>query len=465
MRLACHSKSCLAALAALALAVPVNALAEDIRQSPYVITPDDQFVHQGGNDIISDIIFINDCKPDGCLIEAGDFNDARANISTIPGENSLISPFSHDQQVWDDTIACLREVYGPYNVQIVTTDPGDALHHEAVLAGFSSELGLAPEIGGVAPFSCQPQNNVISFSFANQTDPDWVDLCWTVAQESAHAFGLDHAFECLDPMTYIPDCGQKFFRNKYLSCGEINERPCTCSGTVQNSHTKLLQVFGEGTPANPPQVTISLPAEGATVTDRFAVVVEAADSRLVDRVELYINGWLYETAPGKTYFQRFDSYQFSAPADLPDGVMDVEVVAYNDLDSAATAKVTVTKGAPCASAASCLDGQECSEGRCMWPTPSGQLGDTCERAMDCASLLCPQNGEVRLCSDYCVPDLQDQCPQGFECLPAGNEGVCWPVAGEGGGCCSVGPERGLAGGQLVLFALVAGVLLRRRRRT
>jgi MYXO-CTERM domain-containing protein len=466
MRSPCHSRSCLIVLVAtpaFALVLPVNAGAEALRHSPYVITPDEQFVHKGGNDLISDIIYVNDCKPDGCFIKAGGYNDARDDISTIPREDTQVSPFSHDQQVWDDTIACLRQVYAPYNVRVVTDNPGDALHHEAILAGFSSELGLAPEIGGVAPFSCQPQNNAISFSFANQLEPDWVDLCWTVAQESAHAFALDHAFECLDPMTYIPNCGQKFFRNKDLSCGEIEERACICGGLVQNSHTKLLQVFGEGTPAPPPQVAILLPAEGTAVSTGFVVLAEAQDQRLVDRVELHINGWLYETRPGGGYWDRFDDYQFSAPASLPDGIMDVDIKAYNDLGSSATARVTVTKGAPCASADTCLDGQQCNEGRCMWPAPTGQLGDTCERAMDCVSLLCPQNGEIRLCSEYCLPQLADPCPSGFECMPAGQSGVCWPAAGEGG-CCSVGTDRGPSGGQLALLGLVAAVILRRRKR-
>ena len=49
-------------------------------------------------------------------------------------------------------------------------------------------------------------------------------VCWIIAQESAHAYGLpDHEYEfvdynestCSDPMTYRPDCGgQKFFRNR-----------------------------------------------------------------------------------------------------------------------------------------------------------------------------------------------------------------------------------------------------------
>lgn len=240
-----------------------------------------------------------------------------------------------------------------------------------------------------------------------------------------------------------------------------------CTGATQNSHRLLLTVFGQGTLPPPPQVAITTPGDGGTVQDEDTIVVMAADPRLVDHVEFVINGWLYETRPGNSFFDNDrDYYVFTLPASLPDSVLDIEVTAYNDLDLAATAAITVTKGGPCASAETCLDGQECSNGRCFWPEPTGELGDACEQPMDCVSLLCPQAGDVKLCSEYCEPGLQDQCPQGFECLPAQGTGVCWPVAAEEGegGCCSAGQERGPSGGQIALFLLVGAWLLGRRKR-
>jgi hypothetical protein len=441
--------------------VPAGAFAQELHQSPYVVTPADKFVSKGGNDAISNIIYINDCKPSGCFIRAGASNDAREDISTIAQQDTIISPFLHDQQVWDDTIECLRQVYGPYDVQIVTEDPGEALHHEAILAGYSNELGLPAGVGGVAPFNCVAQNNVISFSFANQLGDDVIELCWTVAQESAHAFGLDHAFECLDPMTYIPGCGQKFFRNDALPCGEDEPRSCTCGGDRQNSHISLLSVFGPGTPAAAPQVAITYPADGAQVNNNLVIQATATDPRLVHRIELHINGWLYETQDGHAYGVN-SPYQFNVPQNLPDGVMDIEIKAYNDLDSEAIAAVTVTKGEPCAAADTCLEGQQCNDGRCAWPLPTGQLGDSCAVSMECESLLCPRQGNTGYCSQYCIPLVADQCPAGFDCQAAGDSGVCWPLD-EGGGCCSVGPSRPPSGGHIALFLMCAAFVLRRRR--
>jgi hypothetical protein len=98
-----------------------------------------------------------------------------------------------------------------------TDDPGEQVfHHKAILAGTSQQGGRPANVGGVAPLDpqCRPINNVISLSFANSLRADWRELCWTVAQESAHAFGLDHAFDCHDPMTYLPACGRQFFRDR-----------------------------------------------------------------------------------------------------------------------------------------------------------------------------------------------------------------------------------------------------------
>ena len=47
------------------------------------------------------------------------------------------------------------------------------------------------------------------------------------------------------------------------------------------------------------------------------------------------------------------------------------VKAFDDLGAEADAAITITKGADggCASAATCLDGQQCTEGRCVFVTP------------------------------------------------------------------------------------------------
>ncbi|MEM9488984.1 MAG: hypothetical protein AAGC55_07565 [Myxococcota bacterium] len=432
---------------------------------------------RGGMSDISELIYVNGCwEPPGCIVRTSANNDALQNISSIPDTPldsiNTISPFEHSEEVWDQTIQCLREVYGPYNVTIVDSlrepDPGalGMAHHEAILAGSSDEIGLPADVLGVANISCGgPINNVISFNFANAIGADFIDLCWTVAQESAHAYGLDHAFECLDPMTYLPNCGQKFFRNKNLPCGEFTERACMCGGSVQNSHEDLLAVFGEGTPVAPPSLAVPFPEDGAVLnTEQAVLYVESTDPRLVDRIELYINGWLTETRDGNSFGNTTDPYQFDL-RDQPDSVLDIEIRSYNDLEIMASQTLTVTKNAPCSADDRCLAGQECSDGRCAYPTPTGLLGEVCTLQSECVSLLCPLDeatGEG-YCSETCVASIADSCPEGFECLQASGQGVCWPLDTETGGCCSAGADRGPTPGQIALFLLCALALYRRRR--
>jgi hypothetical protein len=281
-------------------------------------------------------------------------------------------------------------------------------------------------------------------------------MCWTVAQESAHSFGLpNHVFDCLDPMTYIPGCGRKYFRNKGLPCGEFNVQPCNCGGSVQNSHAQLRSTFGDGVQPPPPEVEILLPNEGSMVQDGFSIYVSAIDPRLVEGVQLYLNGNQYADLPGYGYARRLDSYFFSAPS-LPDGYIDVEVRAQNDLHSEGRDTLRVLKGAPCTSADSCFDNQECVDGACRYPPPPGKLGDRCDFDQYCESGLCPSVSGDRACSQFCNPGLIGSCPQGFDCLAAEGTGICWPEGGfGGGGCCSVAGDERFPWGGALLFGLVA----------
>jgi len=419
---------------------------------------------------ISKIIFVNRCVG-GCVVTPGE-NDARTNTSSIAAQTSNISEFMWDDQVFDDVIECLRDVYAPYDVQIVTEDPGMTMfHHEAILAGGPAELGLEPFVGGIAPLSCAGAiNNVISYSFANTLGPNVSELCWTVAQESAHAFGLDHEDDCHDPMTYHPGCGIKYFRDESFNCGENGPRACTCGGNQQNSHRMLLSVFGAGVGAAPPTVDVLLPANDATVNDEFDIFGEAIDDRqmLYGHVDLVLNGTRWETRLGDET-SGTNTYQFKAPATLPDGIIDVEIRACNGLESCASSTVTVTKGAPCTSADQCLQGQLCDAGKCYWEPPTGVLGDECGIRQECVSDLCPSVGGESFCSAPCFPGLSDQCEDGFDCLAAPGQGIpgdgiCWPAADDGGGCCSVNNDNDVPFTQLALFGLVLFVAVRRRRR-
>lgn len=456
------------------------------------VQPPDKAVRAGG---LTRTIFLNRCVGD-CTVTMGSVNDASVHQTSIltglsPGAHSL-TEFSGTDEQWAAVVKCVQEVYSPYGVKIVDTKPTDGVYNETLVAGRPEELGQDMRTLGVAPLAtnCSPLSNQMAFAFANAHGATgFVDnLCWTVSQESAHIYGLDHEYQftdpdaptpnrpdtglpsaCNDPMTYLTDCGgQKFFRDVSAICGEFdNPRACKCTDT-QNSHSKLLQLFGPGSDiAAAPTVTVITPKPNAMVKAGAGCVAQSSAQRGVARVELYLNGALYgETlgAPFGLSGQGSDqTYGINIPSDAPDSIYDVVMRSYDDLGTFTdSAPVTVTKGAPC-SGTSCGDHQTCSEGRCTFDPPTAELGDACTFAQECTTQHCESLAGGEACTQDCVVGDPSTCPSGFECLPQhdpdNSAGFC--NTADGGGCCSSTHAPG--GGTFALAGLVALAIVRRRR--
>ena len=163
----------------------------------------------------SSVIYLNRCAG-GCSLGPGS-DDSRTDTSSLLSKNVTISEFAHGDAAWDAVLACVARVYEPFGIVVTDVDPGEAPHFEAIVAGAPSEVG-ATGIGGVAPFACGVIDNAVTYSFANIYS-SVEDLCETVAQETAHAFGLEHEYLCEDPMTYLTGCGPKAFRDVDAPCG------------------------------------------------------------------------------------------------------------------------------------------------------------------------------------------------------------------------------------------------------
>ncbi|HWU86631.1 MAG TPA: hypothetical protein VN253_05130 [Kofleriaceae bacterium] len=455
-----------------------------------VPTPVDQFVTPHAQ--ISGTIYLERCKG-GCTVNRG-ANDARAMTSTIPTpgahsiseyRNGALQSGAAADDEWNAVVQCMKEVYSPFNVMITDVKPAAGVsYHAAIIAGIPQEVGLGADILGIAPLAgdCSPQDNVISFSFANahpqtETVARVQNVCWTAAQESAHAFGLDHQYAflsdnrsaCNDPMTYRVDCGgQKFFRNDNASCGEFQARQCRC-GASQNSHLKLLSVFDAGRSIIPPP-TVAITTPGATETQLGSIVAATAGSRRgVARVELYLNNYKWAEAKGASFGQNGQPnpapYGIQVPAGVPNSVVDVKVRAYDDLENYTDSPVlTVTKGAACTSAATCVKGQKCEAGKCFWDPPSGEIGDACTFPQFCLSGICTGTAEQQICTQDCIPGVADSCPSGFACAQTSpGKGICF-FPPEDSGCCSTGGDRGVPWAQLVFAMLTLGLLVRPWRR-
>jgi MYXO-CTERM domain-containing protein len=403
----------------------------------------------------SNVIYLNACWG-GCTITGGQPNDSRNNVSSIVNGTVQISQFNAGQAAWDAVVQCVKEMYEPFDIEITDQDPGSANHFEAIVAGRPQEIGAQSGVGGVAPFSCGVINNAITFSFANIYGGSVQAICEVVAQETAHAFGLDHEYLCEDPMTYLNGCGPKTFHDVNAPCGEFSQRQCQCGGSTQNSVQKILAVFGPGTPT-PPTVNITEPGEGSTVDQGFVVRADITDNTEVTRADLIINSRTVQTLT-------LPPWAFNAPTDLSQGIQQVEVRAYDNYNSTGSDFVNVTLGSPCGNPSDCNEGETCIEGRCVpGPGTQGGLGEACERNEDCASNQCASDGTGM----YCIEQCDSQCPDGFGCIAAGDVNVCWPGAENPdppGGCCQTGGDSGLPTGiVLVIGALLLGGLRRRRR--
>jgi len=451
--------------------------------------------------LASPYLYLNRCAGN-CTVYGATINDGRTMKSTLPcsgggscaggsctcpGTNLgtyTIEEFRDSNgntgaladPEWNAIMDCVRKVYSPYKITVTDQlPPGGQSHNQGIVGGRASNIGYSG-VGGIAPaHTCDPRDNVISFTFANQYAATGaqrvIDICSTVAQETAHAYGMDHVYQrsdgqpaCWDPMTYLPPCGQQFFRNDDTKCGEFSVRPCDCAD-AQNAHRRLTAIFGKGTPlTTPPTLTVAQPAQDATIGDGFSVIAIAAAERGIARIDLWLNGYKWTSVKGVPFGgagQPEATYTLTIPDGVPDSILDIVVKAYDDIEvETASETITVTKGAPCTTATTCAKGQVCEDGRCFWEEAVGDIGDACEFTQYCMSGLCLETDGGGYCSRDCVVGVGDSCPAGTYCEgPPGLVGYCLPNADAG--CCSVGGDRRA---ECLLSLAVLGLLARRRRR-
>jgi uncharacterized protein (TIGR03382 family) len=411
---------------------------------------------------VSHVIFMNNCLPNGCSLHPGNDNST-TDTSSIPNGNSVVAAYTGGTTNWNNLVACVRQAYAPFNVQIVDTRPAAGTnYHMAIVAGRAANVGEPSGVLGVSPFSCGYIPNAISFTFANEEPTNIADLCWTVSQETAHSWGLDHKFDNRDPMTYLSTGPvMKTFQNQAGACGEYNARQCSCTyqgtGSAQmNSYALIAATFGSSAPdTTKPTVTITTPTNNASVMAGFPVRADITDDIGVSKAELRIDGTLISTVNGAPWV-------FNAPTTIGQGSHHVEVTGYDLSNNSAKAAIDVSIGTVC-TATGCADpNQVCVDGHCVaGPGANGGLGSACTANADCASGQCASDGTNKYCVEPCDP-AKDMCPSGFGCLAAGTAGVCWPGAGAGGG--GGGCNTGDQGGTILLGLGFAALLITRRRR-
>ena len=194
----------------------------------------------------SRVIYLN---RDGAILRPGD-NDSVRQVSSVVAEPTEIDGWDVDDDTWSATVACVAELYAPFDVTITDEDPGATPHIEAVFGGSPGDVGLPDNVAGVSPFTtdCSVIEGSIAFAFTDVLPDDPRTVCEVIAQEIAHSYGLDHEMLPSDPMTYLDYDGDRRFQNRMVSCGEYAGRACGVNGSTcrqrQNSVALLTERLG-----------------------------------------------------------------------------------------------------------------------------------------------------------------------------------------------------------------------------
>jgi hypothetical protein len=176
----------------------------------------------------------------GAIYTAASDDEPRSNKSTVVSYlgmgSAQVPAFAGSSGEWKQYLECVKETYAPFNIVVTDVEPASGSYIE-IASGGSSEEVFGQSFGGIAPMGCNGVGPAIVFVMTDSYPGQPLDACWTAAQESAHALGLDHELECSDPMTYLTGCAlPKRFQDRAVACGEYSRHACTCTGQAsQNS--------------------------------------------------------------------------------------------------------------------------------------------------------------------------------------------------------------------------------------
>jgi hypothetical protein len=218
---------------------------------------------------LSRVIYLN---RHGVTVSPGT-NDARINRSSVAKQPATIPAWNPPAEVWAETVTCLRTMFAPFTVEISEVDPETTPHIEAVFGGAPALLGVPSTVGGVAPLSktCGVVENAMVYVFTDVLPSDALVVCETMAQEIAHAYGLDHALLPTDPMSYLASTRARRFQDVAAPCGETTARPCGLGPSpcreLQNSYAVLIERLGASGWMPPEETTDQATSPEATPAD------------------------------------------------------------------------------------------------------------------------------------------------------------------------------------------------------
>ena len=199
-----------------------------------------------GSDVRADprVLYLNRCADEPVIWPAWE-DDPVEDFSAVLEVVAEPPPYPYGYSSWRQVVATTRRLFAPFDIEVTDEDPGDWPHDEVFVCGSPWHAGLDPGFWGLAPFHCEPPDSAVSFVFPEAIGNEPEEIGATIAQEAAHAWGIDHSLSCKDPMSYAVPCGERSFQDRDLACGEYFARPCGCGGDDQNTYQRLAEVLGE----------------------------------------------------------------------------------------------------------------------------------------------------------------------------------------------------------------------------
>lgn len=176
-------------------------------------------------------------------------DDAPRGISSVlaSGSNRLtrLPGWKGSEKSWRAVVSCVEKLFAPFDVTVTDQRPTNDDFVLVAVGGRPADIGIKDRrVGGLAPFSGDAIPKPVVFAFSAALRHDVRAICETIGMEVAHAYGLDHGYECKDVMTYLTGCGAKKFVDKDVRCGEKKPRICEGGAPTQNSYQHLVRVLG-----------------------------------------------------------------------------------------------------------------------------------------------------------------------------------------------------------------------------
>jgi len=161
------------------------------------------------------------------------------DTSSLLQTQTAFAAWPHANQ--DAITACVRGALAPYDVEVVTIDPGNARHVEIVMSTKAPESSIA-----IAPFTCDPIVNGIGFVGGDLLGDDPTSGCDGALYAIGLIEGLEPVEDCADAVTQCGTFGARTYVDASSPCDQPNNA-CLCGGTTANHHAQMIEALGAAT--------------------------------------------------------------------------------------------------------------------------------------------------------------------------------------------------------------------------